>query len=312
MRRTRIVLAGQSAAALLDRAARLTVFATFDRSLYLRADDGALLCLGLEALAPGPLMALCTPWFESGTLPEVGAVLERRGGCLQSGAHVLELSGFRIWIPPPIPQALPDGPARALRQLPRKCLPGEGLAPLLPLLIADSPAAGRERPGGEGTAQGLLLRQAWTGFELLRAWMASGDPAGTELRAGVGALIGLGPGLTPSGDDALAGMLLALGALRLDAWRDALAAVVRELAGEGTNAISRAHLEAASTGQGAAPLHAALHALLRGDALMDVAESLGHIGHSSGWDAFTGLVLALTASWPPDAQYGATGTSPQH
>jgi hypothetical protein len=105
-------------------------------------------------------------------------------------------------------------------------------------------------------------------------------------------LLGLGPGLTPSGDDALGGAALALRASGRHTQADALRAFVRMRAPTATSAISAAHLRAACDGQGAAALHKILADLVQGR-LPDLAP-LDRTGHSSGWDAAAGIVAILS------------------
>mgnify|MGYP002278934842 FL=1 len=110
-------------------------------------------------------------------------------------------------------------------------------------------------------------------------------------------LIGLGPGLTPSGDDFLGAVMLALHALGRRDLGDSLRADLLPCAPQATNTISLSHLRAASRGYGAAALHDALAAVVTGDesAIIDAATRLGGIGHTSGWDALAGAVCTLDA-----------------
>jgi hypothetical protein len=102
-------------------------------------------------------------------------------------------------------------------------------------------------------------------------------------------LIGLGPGLTPSGDDYLGGMLVALRALDRDAQADALWRWLEPRLAAGTSAISAAHLQAAAEGEA----HEIVH-----EVLLDPrqAQQLDRIGHCSGWDAFAGAAAVLRVS----------------
>ncbi len=107
------------------------------------------------------------------------------------------------------------------------------------------------------------------------------------------ALIGLGPGLTPAGDDFVGGAMIALRAFGHAQAADRVAAWALPLALERTNRISRAHLECAAAGEG----HEALHGLLfsfEGKYL----EQLARVGHSSGLDAAAGALLCLRAVLP--------------
>jgi len=101
-------------------------------------------------------------------------------------------------------------------------------------------------------------------------------------------LAGLGPGLTPSGDDVLGGVLFALRASRGPGEEPRLAAVAEGVA---TNDISRAFLRWAARGQGLAPVHDLVEAAVEGD--LDSARAAGRalvaVGESSGADFALGL-----------------------
>lgn len=108
-----------------------------------------------------------------------------------------------------------------------------------------------------------------------------------DLAGAVDALAGLGPGLTPAGDDALAGLLLVLGAYDRAA---AVAAADRAR----TNDIARPFLAWAARGQSIEPVHRLLAAADAGGASAALADLLG-FGHSSGADLAFGLRVALRA-----------------
>jgi hypothetical protein len=121
-------------------------------------------------------------------------------------------------------------------------------------------------------------------------------------------LIGLGPGLTPSGDDFLGGVLIALRAL---GWPDVSDTVGRWLLGRAntrTHPISYAHLRCAADGAGAAVLHDALAALMSPGApgLRARLDAVAAMGHSSGWDALAGMALVanLAATAEPIGRSG--------
>ena len=77
----------------------------------------------------------------------------------------------------------------------------------------------------------------------------------------VESLIGLGPGLTPSGDDLLGGVLITLRALGWPQAADTLGCWLLPRARARTHAISYAHLACAAGGEGAAALHDTLATL---------------------------------------------------
>jgi hypothetical protein len=129
--------------------------------------------------------------------------------------------------------------------------------------------------------------------DLLRA-----EPTVEPDAARIAPLIGLGPGLTPSGDDVLGGFLVALALVGRIALRDRLWRAVHSAIAERTTEISCAHLAAAAEGQGGAPLHSALSAIMRGASagIEGACVALGRVGHTSGWDALAGGLLVLEAT----------------
>jgi hypothetical protein len=108
-----------------------------------------------------------------------------------------------------------------------------------------------------------------------------------DLDGAVDALAGLGPGLTPAGDDALAGILLTFGA------HDRAAAVAAADRAD-TNDIARAFLAWAARGQSIEPVHRLLAGGDAGQASGALADLL-RLGHSSGADLAFGLYLGLRA-----------------
>ena len=115
--------------------------------------------------------------------------------------------------------------------------------------------------------------------------------------AGVEYLLGLGPGLTPSGDDLIAGVLVVLNMLGNKQGVVQMRHMLDHHLDERTGPLSAAHLEMAALGMAAEAVHEALAALVCGT-LSDQREtlaSLSRIGHSSGWDVLVGMVTTLKA-----------------
>ncbi|HET6952834.1 MAG TPA: DUF2877 domain-containing protein, partial [Acidimicrobiales bacterium] len=121
--------------------------------------------------------------------------------------------------------------------------------------------------------------------------------------AGARALLGRGTGLTPAGDDLLAGALAALRAVGSPA-ADDLGAAVRTLAPARTTRLSAALLDAADRGavvpEAAAVLRATEAAAAparrqgRAGALAGAVDRLVAVGHTSGWHLAAGLLAGLT------------------
>ena len=269
---------GAQALLLLRSDGPLLVAAVFERCFYLEA-EGAFACLGGREIGLGPLSGrLDTPrgmsWPASG-LKDSLACARTPTAIHLGGRFVLSLANARLWCPDPMPERPePAGVARALERLQAVC-------------------AGRSALDG--------LPQGRDAVAAARCWLAvifGSEKAGPgDPRGWLPALIGLGPGLTPSGDDFIGGMLIALHALgRAEAAR-LLASRALPLAESASNAISRALLAAAADGQASAALHRLLHDALRGDCdRMKVRlAAIGRIGHSSGWDTLAGIAAVLRA-----------------
>jgi uncharacterized protein DUF2877 len=134
---------------------------------------------------------------------------------------------------------------------------------------------------------------------LARACARDDAPAAADAAL---ALLGLGSGLTPSGDDFVGGALFARRALAAGgcvdahAWRRA-AEIVFAAAPARTHPISAALLGDLAAGLAHAPLHDLLGALAAGadGEARTAAGRLVRLGHSSGWDLLAGLAAGLGA-----------------
>ena len=104
-------------------------------------------------------------------------------------------------------------------------------------------------------------------------------------------LIGLGPGLTPSGDDFLSGALALLDALGIPQLHARLGHAVIDAAGL-TSPLSACFLRAAADRHIGEYLHRAVASLVAGDVDAAIAAAR-RIGHSSGWDMLAGAATTL-------------------
>ena len=111
-------------------------------------------------------------------------------------------------------------------------------------------------------------------------------------REAVRGLIGLGPGLTPSGDDFLVGALALLDAIGERHAHTAVARAISDLLAERTTPLSACFLRAAAGGHVGEALHRAVSSAITGDADAAVA-AIEKIGHSSGWDMMAGIMTTL-------------------
>ncbi len=147
-----------------------------------------------------------------------------------------------------------------------------------------------------GTVDGLLPGDA---LDRLAGGLGRGDARGA-----VTFLLGRGSGLTPAGDDLLAGALASLRALGSPAAAD-LGTVVRALAPRGTTRLSAALLEAADLGAVVPEAAGVLRALAGAGDVEAAAGRLVDVGHTSGWHLAAGLFVGVTRAMP-----GAPGGNP--
>jgi len=278
--RLAVTTAGSQARRLIEAAQDATVIAVFARSLYLRDTAGRLACFGGPGLGEGPLNALCAAW------PDAAAVAANTtarwdSGVLRIGQLELDPKRARGWRPEP--EVSWNGPMLERGLVRLAAIPARGLGLAIPTLVAEAPLPAGDR----------FQNAAFASLLALATWFR--DPAG-EPPVTVATLIGLGSGLTPAGDDALGGALIALRGFGRAADADRLAGWLMPRARGGTSDISFAHLAAAADGEGAAALHDTLAALAHDDpSLADGVARLDRIGHSSGWDALAGAVAALVS-----------------
>ncbi len=282
------------------------VMGVTSRGVFLRLADGGVVFLSSEAYG-GPLTLNLGAGAGRLAGLEARAVGRVSMGEIEfpGSAVVLRIANnVGVWEAPDRPGlVLPVGAwAGRWRAVARQALalrPVGQAGGLLPAALAVSgPAAPGQAARLEG-APGPHL--AWEGrlaglqAACQAAWRARQPLA---LGEALGAFMGLGPGLTPSGDDLIAGFLLALAR-----WGDlicpglALDDLARPLlarASGAASALSAGLLACAARGQADERLILGLDGLLVGAPDAPVcAAALAGWGHTSGLDALVGMGIAL-------------------
>ena len=251
-----------------------------------------LISVATRRAEPGPLTVLttaapATDWRRLGIRP--GQPVAISASRLTFGAALtVDLRDAGPWIAPPAPATVDL--ASGLKALDRAL--GNGYAPQgFGRLVLAGYAAGGDDLVGRRAAE--LIAQAVD-------WLGKRPAAGGTLDW-ARQFVGLGPGLTPAGDDFLGGMLMALTLLGEEVALARLWAATRPHLAARTNRISAALLAGAAEGHGSASLHGALTALLGGGPGLETAlAGLARIGHSSGWDALAGAIAVLKAAHETD------------
>lgn len=275
------------------RSAPARVLAVFQRSCLIASAGGELLSLVPPEIGDGPLNVVVAGQPGAfGTL-KPGMLASLSLGELRLGDLEVALDPARIWEPCPdwphlrTMAAGSHGWHLRLAEMAGRQPPGSSL-----LAVLLRPAA--DRPPGRGltetAAEGIrrCIREA---EPVLRAGWA-GDLG--SLREAAQRLGGLGRGLTPAGDDFLAGLML-------QAWLahpepGAFCRVVVDTAAPRTTALAASFLRAAARGECAAPWHGLLSGLdgagqppLEGP----LRAVLAH-GQTSGADMLAGLLWIPT------------------
>ena len=278
-----------------------TVFTVFRRSCYLESVDGQGIWLSDVQLGEGPL-TLGVEFPETTTLSSLGISegchLEKDGVDLRLGrATVLRTTEASVWEPETLGESAP--PEEILRRLDalthllRPLMPSDGIGPIVPHIGALANGESHSNDSANPAVSLAVPCVSRLCDGLIRLDQESVDQSVTGL-------VGLGPGLTPSGDDLLGGMLVALRTILVAASQptsvDPFARCVAKHAAVKTTRISAAMLEQSAKGNGSAAQHRLLRCLLGVDTQQDTtaaALDLIRIGHTSGWDALAGILLGI-------------------
>lgn len=260
-----------------------------------------------------------------------GAVFRVQGQKLLLGDSIaVDVAHADVWIPerlrPDVALPLPVLEANlvplleSLMQMP--CTDGLGQAiPLLRDLIPGQLHSGGNGTSAHDTAHTIVAMHSRShGFNPLipdRALASAAAVAHACLHHNADALIraaepliGLGPGLTPSGDDFLGGALFALSQLEraypgLFKWRRAPADDLVPKARAQTNWISHTLMSDMAEGHAAEPLHRFVTRLLKDpepSGAMEEVPRLLKIGHTSGWDMLAGALTGMLSVADPGSR----------
>jgi hypothetical protein len=251
-------LAGLGAREALAPGSAGKVIASFAKAVYVSLPGGILVLVAPD-VHPGPLYLVL-----DGSPPEVpaGAAVRAEAGHLRTGAAHVSLGGCSVWA-----GSLPS---------PSDLARGAGLLAEVTGKLAARSALHAD-PFRDRAARA-------------HAWLETGD-----LTEAAAHLAGLGPGLTPAGDDALAGLLFVR---RILEGEQAESGLLPAAAAARTTEIAAAFLSWAARGQALSPGHDLVGAAARGDrkACEAACASLARIGETSGADFVLGLTWALAAA----------------
>lgn len=224
-------------------------------------------------------------------------VMHPRAAVLQQATRVttadqIDPGALAPWRPPALPSGeraaatLRSGCARLSRNLPR-IAPAKGFARILVGGVPEFPFE-RAVPLVHAFAHAL----------------GAGDT--DSVHAAALPLLGLGPGLTPAGDDLVGAALFARRAVaaspvEVDAWAQVAARLI-DAANVRSHPIAAALFRDLASGQSFEPLHRLAAVLAAGacdEDVQDAARALIAVGHSSGFEMLAGFIIGVTGALPP-------------
>jgi hypothetical protein len=275
------------------------VLAVLSRTIYFVSRDGEILWLSREGLAMHRRCILAS--FRPRSI-RVGQDFFVDGPLLRiSDQVILDLDPATEWKPssavgPEYAKSLSilHACTRRLLEAVTKIGDAKGLGQMIPLI--SSLVDGNKQTI---SATGPLLANARNSIlDLARACLTFDM---MEVTREGRELVGLGPGLTPSGDDFLGGLLFAAHSLKTAYpqdfnWEDEPVTNLIDWVSTQTHPISHAILKDHAFGHGPKPLHDVVASLLKGEDLrctMEGTERLLAIGGTSGWDILAGMLTGM-------------------
>ncbi len=266
------------------------VLCVFNRSAYLQFND-RLVCLALHELGAGPLTAQLPKTLTAlpaCVYPDAKVHFNASGLMFENG-HVLSLHSANqhdgvirsVTLMPDWAEAI----SNLRNQLP---LPHDGMARLFSEKAMDHSLLNYTAP-----AVRSLLQQI-SAFIVMPLKQNAHFQFDTEQFI---KLLGVGPGLTPSGDDFIMGVFTCLNLLQHDACVRRLWSAMRDDACGKTTMVSCALLELAANDEHSERMQTLIALLVRypQSSQRSVAQALNGIGNTSGWDWFAGFSLCLEA-----------------
>ena len=268
------------------------------RTVHLHTDDGEIVALCTRDVENGPLnIRLDTSdefTFSSLGLSEGEAVRSSLERISVNSRLVVNLKPVAMWRPRTLRKALTKNQVaqnrRTIMELVLREGRREGLLGLLSLLRSEYDMAEEKNP--------YVKKGMKAASQLLEGTRSRNDD---QLEGGIAGLVGLGPGLTPAGDDVMTGFVLALReAERLGIvaarYFSNLRRLIPAVCKGRTNLLSERMLLLACEGLVGESASEAVNSLYGRDsrwARRDARRLIG-MGHSSGTDILVGVLLATS------------------
>ncbi len=266
------------------------VAGVYQHACNLESRQGDVLSLVLPGVGNGPFNIVLREQAGLFAGLTTGTKISTSQGRLTLGGDsIVAFDGARVWEPRPGWESLRPRWQVIRRQLSEVLGLAKRLSPEESLLqLAIEPAEGRTQAD---SLAGALHTRILVAAGLLRAGWETDRRLVCQ---GAALLAGAGPGLTPAGDDFLAGIMLGAWLARPDP--QAFCHLVLEAAAPRTTVLSAAYLQAAARGHCSEPWHDLLQCLACEPASRLEAAVRGIVAHgaTSGSDTLAGLVWVST------------------
>jgi hypothetical protein len=267
----------------VEGTAQGTVLALFARSAYLDL-DGRVVALTSVEFGGGPL-AIGLDRFRALRLlrPDADVSLDR--GVLRVGACTIILTDAVVWNPSLA--AVASGRGADLTALDVITADLRRLAPAGSIAVLADPLPGASAPAD------ALIAHLRAGLDVIDRLLRGHTDVASATTAIATHIAGRGPGLTPSGDDLLCGIMHALTVwphLASSAPTTDIRRLLADAARPLTTRISAAYLDAAARGHASEPWHVLVRSLGASlPAVRRAARRVLAVGETSGADALTGF-----------------------
>lgn len=239
------------------------VLHVFERSANLVDDHGGVISIVGPDVGPGPFNLVLSEPFDFQRYLSMNDAVKAAPEGLAVGRVVVRVAGAQVWNPVPpwrsIGALLPDLADTIRAEM--------ALSRIKPAITFDLPP--QDNPEGPGLP---------------------------ELEAFALRLSGLGPGLTPSGDDVLMGWIHACFTRYPEERARSLSEVIAEAAAPRTTSLSAAWLQAAAAGEAGGSWHRLVEAAAKGEdgELRESIRRILSVGHTSGADALAGFAAGIS------------------
>lgn len=286
-RRLRALSIAPAARHWLESTQYARVLYAFESVVNLVNEDAQVLSLVSARLGDGPFSIVLED-FPSGVHADSSLLVFENGLWLDD--WLIDAEEAVLWQPVPNwaallaqPDLLPSA-GRQIAYLLAQHAPEDSLARLVLNPLASSPLPAH------------ILQAAEQNIPLLFAALKQADNA--KLGEAAKKLAGLGPGLTPAGDDLLLGAMYGLWATQPPIAAEQTAQEIATIATERTHALSAAWLTAGARGEAAAPWHQLIDAIAaqNAKAVETTVMRILPTGHTSGADALAGF-LGVLEGW---------------